>query len=50
MFSHQFLVVPECPTPLLGKELSLALKLCSYCSPDRRCFETFSWGQTNYFY
>ena len=25
---------------------SLPLKSCSYCSPDRRCFETLSWGQT----
>ena len=50
IFSHQFLVVPECPTPLLGKDLSLPLKLYSYCSPDRRCFKTFPWVQTNYFY
>ena len=21
MFSHQFLVVPECPTPLLGRDI-----------------------------
>ena len=49
-FSHQFLVVPECPTPLLGRDLSLPSKSCSYCSPDRRCFKTLSWGQTNYFY
>ena len=25
---------------------SLPSKSCSYCSPDRRCFTTFSWGQT----
>ena len=36
IFSHQFLVVPECPTPLLGTNLSLPSKSCSYCSPDRR--------------
>ena len=29
---------------------SLPLKSCSYCSPDRRCFKTLSWGKTNYFY
>ena len=46
IFSHQFLVVPECPTPLLGRDLSLPLKSCSYCSPDRRCFKTLFWGQT----
>ena len=50
IFSHQFLVVPECPTPLLGRDLSLPLKSCSYCSPDRRWFKTLSWRQTNYFY
>ena len=44
IFSHQFLVVPECPTPLLGRNLSLPSKSCSYCSPDRRCFKTLSWG------
>ena len=46
ILSHQFLVVPECPTPLLGRDLSLPSKSCSYCSPDRRCFKTLSWGQT----
>ena len=50
IFSQQFLVVPECPTPLLGRDLSLPSKSCSYCSPDRRCFKTLFWGQTNYFY
>ena len=49
IFSHQFLVVPECPTPLLGRDLSLRLKSCICCSHDR-CFKTLSWGQTNYFY
>ena len=29
---------------------SLPLKSCSYCSPDRRCFKTLFWRQTNYFY
>ena len=38
IFSHQFLVVPECPTLLLGIELVPPLKFCSYCSPGRRCF------------
>ena len=37
---------PECPTPFLGRDLSLPLKSCSYCSSDRRCFTTLSWGQT----
>ena len=46
IFSHQFLAVPDCP-PLLGKNLSLPLKSCSYCSPDRRCFKTLFWEQTN---
>ena len=36
----------ECPTPLWGRDLSLPSKSCSYCSPDRRCFKTLSWGQT----
>ena len=40
IFSQQFLVVPKCPTPLLGRDLSLPSKTCSYCSPDRRCFTT----------
>ena len=44
IFSHQFLVVPECPTPLLGRALSLSSKSCSCCSPDRRCFKISSWG------
>ena len=43
IFSHQFLVVTECPTLLLERDL---LKSCSYCSPDRRCFKTLSWQQT----
>ena len=46
IFYHQFLVVPGCPTPLLGRDLSLLFKSCSYCSPDRRCFKTHFWGQT----
>ena len=50
IFPHQFLVVPECPTPLLGRDLFLSSKSCSYCSPDRRCFKSHSWMQTNYFY
>ena len=50
IFSHQFLVVPECLPPLLGRDLSLPLKSWSYYSPDRRCFKTLFWGQTNYFY
>ena len=45
-FSHQFLVVPKCPTHLLGRDLALPSKSCSYCSPDRRCFKTLFWGQT----
>ena len=50
IFFHQFLVFPECSTPLLGKKnLSLLLKSCSYYSPDRRCFRMLFWGQTNYF-
>ena len=46
IFSHQFLVVPECPTPLLGRALSLLSKSCSYYRPDRRCFKMLFWGQT----
>ena len=46
IFSYQFLVVPECPIPLLGRDLSLPSKSCSYCSPNRRCFKILSWGQT----
>ena len=42
IFSHQILVVPECPTPLLGRDLALSSKSCSYFSPDRRCFKTSS--------
>ena len=42
IFSHQILVVPECPTPLLGRDLSLSSKSCSYFSPDIRCFKTSS--------
>ena len=45
IFSHKFLVVPECPIPLLGRDLSLPSKSCGYCNPDRRCFKTLSWGQ-----
>ena len=30
---------------LIGKRSFLPLKSCSYFSPDRRCFKTFSWGQ-----
>ena len=40
IFSHKFLVVPECPTRLLGRDLSLPSKSCGYCRPDRRCFKT----------
>ena len=29
---------------------SLPSKSCSYCNPDRKCFKTLFWGQTNYFY
>ena len=39
-------MVPECPTPLLGRDLSLLSKSCSYWSPDRRCFKTLFWEQT----
>ena len=49
IFSLQFLVVPECSIPLLGRYLSLPLKSCSYYSPDRRCFKTLLLG-ANYFY
>ena len=31
--------------PLLKRDLSLPLKFCTYSSPDRRCFKTFTWGQ-----
>ena len=44
--SHQFQLVPEYPTPLLARDLSLPYKSCSYCSPDRRCFKTLSCRQT----
>jgi len=40
IFSHQFLVVPDYPSSLLGRNLSLPLKPCSYCSTDTRCFKT----------
>ena len=50
IFSHQFLVVPDCPPPLLGRNLSLPSKPCSYCNLDRRCFKILFWGQSNYFY
>ena len=46
ILSHQFRGVPKCPTPLLGRDLSLLSKSCSYCSADGRCFKTLSWGQT----
>ena len=45
----QFLVVPECSIPLLGRDLSLPSKSYSYCSPDRRCFKTLLLG-ANYVY
>ena len=35
IFSHQFLVAPECPNPLLRRDFSLPLKSCSYCNSDR---------------
>ena len=28
----------------------LPSKSCSYCNLNRKCFKTFLWGQTNYFY
>ena len=40
---------PEHRTPLLGRDLSLPLKSCSYCSPNR-CFKTLFRGKNNYFY
>ena len=46
IFPHQFLVIPECPTPLLGRNISLSSKSCSFWSPDRRCFKTLFWGKT----
>ena len=49
IFSHKFLMIPECPIPLLGRDLSLPLKSCCYCIPHRRCFKTLFWGQINYF-
>ena len=36
--------------PYWEEIFSLPSKSCNYCSPDRRCFKTLSWGQTNYFY
>ena len=48
-FSPLFLVIPECPTSLLGRDLSLPSKSCSCCSPDRRCFKILFWGQTFFF-
>ena len=48
IFFHQFLVVPECPTPFLKRDLSLPSKSCNYCGPDRRYFKTLL--GTNYFY
>ena len=50
IFSHQFLVVPKYPTPLLGTDLSPPLKSCNYWCTDRRSFKNLSWGQINYFY
>ena len=50
IFSHQFLVIAECPTPSLGRDLSLPSKSCRYCSPLKRCFKTLLWEQTNDFY
>ena len=50
IFFHPFLVVPECPTPLLGTDLSPPLKSCNYWCTDRRSFKNLSWGQINYFY
>ena len=41
IFSHQILVVPECPTLSLRRDLSLSLKSCTYFSPGR-CFKTSS--------
>ena len=52
IFSHQFLVVPIIGSyywSLIGKRSFPAFKSCRYCSPDRRCFKTLSWGQTDYF-
>ena len=49
-FPTSFLWCLSILLPLLGRDLSLPLKSCSYCSPDRRCFKTLSWWQTNYFY
>ena len=46
IFSHQFLVAPESPTPSLGSDLFLPSKSCSYCGPERRCVKTLFWGQT----
>ena len=48
IFFHQFLVVPECPTPFLKRDLSLPSISCNYCGPDRRYFKTLL--GTNYFY
>ena len=48
-FPPLFLVIPECPTSLLGRDLSLPSKSCSCCSPDRRCFKILFWGQTFFF-
>ena len=39
-------MVPECPAPLLGRDLSLPSKSCSYCSPAKICFKTLFWRQT----
>ena len=36
---------PNCP-----RLVSLPLKSCSCCNPDKRCLKTLFWGQTNYFY
>ena len=43
-FSYQFLVVPDCPPPLLGRNLPLTSKPCSYCSPDLEYALKLSFG------
>ena len=43
VFPHQLLVVPECPTSLLGRD-PLPLKSCSYCSPDKKNALKLSFG------
>ena len=44
------MVVPECHAALLGTDLSMILKSCTFFSPGRRCFKTLSCRQTNHFY